>query len=129
MPEPVPQKVTRGTPFVLDNPVRPANPAKLDTELNAVVQSLNAVIDFVRQPIADDGTIRPDAVGLSTNRFTFTQASAASVWTVNHNLGFNPTVHVYSVGGVEVEAQITHTSLNQTVINFATPYAGYAICH
>lgn len=58
-------------------------------------------------------------------RFTHTQATAASTWTVNHNMGVRPAaVSVLSPGGVEVEATVTHISLNQLIITFAAPYAG-----
>lgn len=119
MAEPVPSKVTRGTPFVLDTPTRPASAAKLDAEFNAVVASLNDTIDFVRQAIADDGR----AIG---TRYEHVQSVAASTWLVNHNLGFNPTVHVYSPGGVEVEASVVHVTPNQTQIGFNAPATGYA---
>lgn len=53
--------------------------------------------------------------------------SAASTWTINHNLGYTPTaVNVYTPGGVEVEAHVTNTSINQTVITFNIPFAGTA---
>jgi hypothetical protein len=54
------------------------------------------------------------------------QISPQSSWTVNHNLGVVPSVTVYSVGGMEVEASIVHISNNQTVISFVTPFAGTA---
>lgn len=124
MPAPVPSKVTRGTPFVLDNPTRPASPAKLDTEFNQVVQPVNETIDFVRQAIADDGRIKPEA--LTTLRYVHQQTVASTVWIVNHNMGFYPTVHVFSPGQVEVEADVRHMDTNQTQIFFAAPYAGFA---
>lgn len=61
------------------------------------------------------------------SRYTHTQGSAASTWTVNHNMGVRPAaVAVLSPGGVEVEATVTHISLNQLIITFAAPYAGTA---
>lgn len=74
-------------------------------------------------PQGQQGPVGPPGVPLS---YLHTQASAASTWTVNHNLGFVPTATVYSVGGVEVEAEIAHTSVNQAVIQFVTPTAGTA---
>lgn len=65
-------------------------------------------------------------LGAGTPNFVHTQASAASSWTVNHNLGFRPAVEVFSVGGAEIEAEVLHTSVNQTVISFTTPTAGSA---
>jgi hypothetical protein len=68
----------------------------------------------------------PQGPGGSGSAFTFTQASAATTWTINHNLGVRPVVTVLSVGGMEVEAEVTHTSINQTVVNFVTATAGTA---
>lgn len=59
--------------------------------------------------------------------YLHTQSSPASTWTVNHNLGVAaPVVAVFSVGGVELDAQIVLTSPNQCVISFNQPTAGTA---
>lgn len=66
----------------------------------------------------------PSAAG---SRYEHVQASPSDAWTINHNLGVRPVaVTVRSTGGVEVEAQVTHLSDNQCVINFAVPFAGTA---
>lgn len=62
----------------------------------------------------------------SLTRYTHTQASSSASWVVNHNLGYRPTVAVFSAGGVEVEATITHNSVNQTTISFNTAVTGTA---
>lgn len=65
------------------------------------------------------------ADGDGAARFRFVQSSPLDTWIVNHNFGYLPvSVSVRSPGGVEVDAQITHASLNQVIINFAAPYAG-----
>ncbi len=54
--------------------------------------------------------------------------AAAPSWTVNHNLGRSPTaVRVLTPGGVEVEAEVTEISLNQIVVQFASPQAGRVV--
>lgn len=58
--------------------------------------------------------------------YVHTQGSPATTWTINHNLGFRPAVAVLSVGSMEVEAEVTHTSVNQVVIGFVTATAGSA---
>lgn len=65
-------------------------------------------------------------LGAGSPNFVHTQASAATSWTVNHNLGFRPAVEVFSVGGAEIDAEVLHTSVNQTVISFSTSTAGSA---
>jgi hypothetical protein len=58
--------------------------------------------------------------------FVFTQSTAASTWTINHNLGHVPSVEVFDSGSQEIEADVTHPSVNQTVILFTVPTAGFA---
>lgn len=58
--------------------------------------------------------------------FTHSQVSAATLWTINHNLGFRPTVAILDSGGNEIEADVVHTGPNQLVIHFAIPVAGVA---
>ena len=59
----------------------------------------------------------------------FEQAFAASPsWTVNHNLARRPsTVRVLTPGGIEAQASVTDTSLNQLVISFASAQAGRVV--
>lgn len=60
-------------------------------------------------------------------RHEHTQSSAAALWTVNHNLGLWPSaVTVLSPGGVEVNAEVVHVTVNQLTIHFAAAYAGTA---
>lgn len=66
------------------------------------------------------------APGPASAFFEHVQAVASDAWTINHNLGFRPAVTVFSPGGVEVEADVIHVSVNQTVIAFAAPQAGSA---
>jgi hypothetical protein len=57
--------------------------------------------------------------------FVHAQAVPASVWTVNHFFGTHPGVSVVSAGA-EVEAQVDHPSMTQTVITFGVPTTGTA---
>jgi len=55
----------------------------------------------------------------------FDFGSPSSSWIVNHNMARSPSsVRVLSVGGVEVEAQITEVSTNQLVVQFSSPQVG-----
>jgi hypothetical protein len=67
-------------------------------------------------------------VGGGLAAFNHTQNTAAATWTINHNLGYYPDVHVYSTGGSELVAEIVHTSANQTIVYLAAPMAGRARC-
>lgn len=72
-----------------------------------------------------DGTKWIDGADAGT-AFVFTQPTPASTWIVNHNLGYVPSVEVFDSGSQEVDAEITHPSLNQTVVLFSIPLAGFA---
>ena len=58
--------------------------------------------------------------------FEFEQTTPATSWTINHNLGYKPSVEVFSVGSQELDADVVHTSINQTVIGFTVATAGFA---
>jgi hypothetical protein len=58
--------------------------------------------------------------------YVFTQSTAASTWTINHNLGHVPSVEVFDSGSQEIEADVSHPSVNQTVILFTVPTTGFA---
>lgn len=60
--------------------------------------------------------------------YLHTQTPPALQWNVNHNLGRKPVVSVLTVGGVEIDAAITHVSLNQFLVDFNVPTAGQAVC-
>lgn len=58
--------------------------------------------------------------------YIHTQSVAATVWTINHNRGSRPSVTLFSVGGVEFEAEIVHATVNQCLVYLSTPTAGSA---
>lgn len=53
--------------------------------------------------------------------------SASSTWTVNHNLGRAVAVVVRDAGSAQIIANVTHTSLNQFVVQLTTPTAGSVV--
>lgn len=70
----------------------------------------------------------PGLAGEGLDSYEHLQPSAASIWTVNHNLGRKPAaVSVRSPGGVEVTAAVLHVSVNQLQISFAAPASGSAL--
>lgn len=60
------------------------------------------------------------------DNFVFTQSSAASVWTINHNMGKYPSVTIVDTANDEVEGQVNHVSNTQLTITFSAPVAGKA---
>jgi len=61
------------------------------------------------------------------NYLQFNQSTPSSTWTINHNFGARTNVAVFSSGGIEVWAEVVHTSINQAVVLFDAPFAGFAI--
>lgn len=58
--------------------------------------------------------------------YEFQQSLAATTWTVNHNLGYKPSVYVYNSGSQEIEAEVIHTSMNQTLVLLTLATSGFA---
>ena len=54
------------------------------------------------------------------------QASPSDEWIINHNLGYRPSVEVFSVGGLEILAEVQHPTVNQTRVLHVVPTAGSA---
>jgi hypothetical protein len=103
------------------------------TLLSVTVADQSGTVLVLESPNSPDVTVDLVGIqgpkgndGIDASHYDFIQNSPSLLWTVNHNKGYKPAVSVFSVGGVEVEAQITHTSLNQTQIGFNIPTAGSA---
>lgn len=64
--------------------------------------------------------------GAAGSGFDFTQPTAATVWTINHNLGLRPDVATYRLGGTEMKGAVQHLSDNTLTVTFNSPVAGYA---
>lgn len=61
--------------------------------------------------------------------YRHTQGSPATVWTINHNLGRQPAIEAYDGSGQPIlGGTISHVSLNQATLTFATALSGSARC-
>jgi len=60
--------------------------------------------------------------------YTHTQNTAATTWTINHNLGRRPTITLFNVGNQVIEANLIHTSTNQAIAYFTVATRGTARC-
>jgi len=58
--------------------------------------------------------------------YTHTQAVASATWTINHNLGFNPTAVVLDSAGTNCEGSFSYPTVNQMVITFNSAFTGTA---
>ena len=69
----------------------------------------------------------PGPVGSDSQVFEYSPPSESDEWIVNHNFGRNPIIAVLSPGGVEVEAEVVHMTVNQARVLFNAPQLGKAI--
>lgn len=58
--------------------------------------------------------------------FIYEQAQPATMWIINHNLGYRPAVELLDTGGQEIDGDISHPTVNQTVIMLQPATAGIA---
>jgi hypothetical protein len=58
--------------------------------------------------------------------YVHNQATPTTVWTINHNLGRYPSVELLSSGMQEIDGEVAHPSVNQTVVTLNPATAGLA---
>jgi hypothetical protein len=58
--------------------------------------------------------------------YVYNQNTPASNWTINHNLGYYPSVEVINTAGQEVDCGVQHVSTNQVILSFSPAMAGQA---
>lgn len=58
--------------------------------------------------------------------YVYNQASPLLVWTINHNLGWYPSVTVLDTGGRQVEADLAYPTINRVTITFSVAFSGVA---
>lgn len=69
---------------------------------------------------------QPGSFNSSDIFYVHTQASAASVWTINHNLNGQPTAVVLDSAGTQCEGTFSYPSANQMIITFSAAFTGTA---
>ena len=72
------------------------------------------------------GTVQDFLGTLTDKNYVHNQPSAASVWTITHNLNKYPSVTVVDSGYTVVYGSIEYISTNQLTITFTDPFAGEA---
>lgn len=83
------------------------------------------VVQRAQLRVAAVGVQGPAGPG-SNAGYNHVQGSASNTWTINHNLGYRPSVELFTTGGVEFEAEVIHTTVNQCIVYLATAIAGSA---
>jgi hypothetical protein len=77
----------------------------------------------------DKGDARYAALGSTGGglaAYVHTQSTPATTWTINHNLGRYPSVELFNSGMQEIDAEIAHPSVNQTLVTLNPATAGLA---
>lgn len=64
--------------------------------------------------------------GIDTGYFAYTQVAPATVWTINHNLGINPSVTAVDSAGNVIEGTLLYLSTNTLEITFGIATSGHA---
>jgi hypothetical protein len=64
--------------------------------------------------------------GDAANSVNWQQTTPSLIWTIAHNLGFYPSVEIYSDGGLRLYGQVHNLSLNLLNITFNTAVSGTA---
>lgn len=66
------------------------------------------------------------ATGAADKNYLHTQGTPAATWNVAHNLGKYPSVTVLDGFNSEVAGEVTHTDINNLIINFNGGFSGTA---
>ncbi len=99
----------------------PAGPAVV----RVTAQTAPAVVRVVTPgPAGAQGP--PGPVGPPAEAYVFAQGAAAMTWTINHNLGYRPSAELIDASSREIDGDIYHPTVNQTVVMFNVPVAGIA---
>jgi hypothetical protein len=78
-------------------------------------------------PQGPQGPQGPPGLTTAPNIFyVHNQPVASATWTVNHNLGGNPTAVVHDSAGTQCEGNFSYPSLNQMIITFSAAFSGVA---
>ena len=67
-----------------------------------------------------------NTVNVKPQSFEFIQDVAATIWDVQHNLGYNPNVRLEDSNGVDIIGSIEHLSTNRLKVTFNQAVAGKA---
>ena len=58
--------------------------------------------------------------------FTFSQPTPSSKWLLPHHMGRIPIVVITNTSGERVYTDIVNSDVNNLIINFSKPFAGFA---
>jgi hypothetical protein len=97
------------------------DPTLVEVTASSTINQVTVSSVGIQGPKGDTG-----ADGPSGQSYTFEQQSSSTVWTVNHNLGFRPSVVVQDYGSNTFEGDVRYLSTNALTITFSEAISGYA---
>lgn len=104
------------------------NASNSEIEGEIVHTSLNQTVVSFESAVAGSARLIGDQAppGTPPTSYTHTQVTPATVWTINHNLGFIPSTELFNSGSQEIDGDVANTSVNQTVVTFQSAISGFA---
>lgn len=100
-------------------------PLHYDLTLN-VIEANGTVTGDSLYALAVYPGFQPTVPGTGDLDHTHTQASGASTWTINHNLGKFANIQTFNAAGVEIFGRNTQVSVNQITVEFGEALTGKA---
>lgn len=93
-----------------------------------VIEDGSVLVVEVDRPAAVDVVeiIHPGPQGPAGAFYVHQQATPSPTWIINHNLGYRPSVELLDTGSQEIDGEIAHPSVNQTVVTLNPATAGIA---
>ena len=92
-----------------------------------VIQNITVVDSTASISITSPGPQGPAGVFTPADIFyVHTQGQASAIWTINHNLGGQPTAVVLDSAGTQCEGTFSYPSTNQMIITFTAAFSGTA---
>ena len=114
------------------------NVTELAATTVSVTQPAGVTVDIGEQAVLDGadivaeintelgGTGWQSPGGAGSTPYVHNQSPAATIWTIQHDLGYFPNVIAFDDTGVEVRGTVNHVDANQVQIAHSTAYAGTA---
>lgn len=89
-----------------------------------VPDAATASLETIAPATSVPGTV---PIAVAAGGYVHTQGSAATTWTITHNIGSRPTaVQCYDASYNLIFGQVVHTSTTVTTITFNSAQAGFA---
>ena len=92
-----------------------------------VIQNITVVDSIASINITSPGPQgQPGVFSPSDIFYVHTQSLSSATWTINHNLGGQPTAVVLDSAGTQCEGTFSYPSSNQMIITFTAAFSGVA---